>query len=148
MPLASPDLSIPLRDAIIASASVMDLLPTYLDSDNVFTRRPIPPDAPYPMIVVNPDISNMDRGGLNDQHRFVMRDVAVYGQNATPDQYRAVETTAFAVFDLFHRQRSSIVVPNWHVINLWASGPSPAPTDDDMTVGRIVELRIELIAAM
>jgi len=150
---ASPDLAIPLRNAIIANSNIMGNLPLYTTGDdNVFTSRPVPADAPYPMIVISPDLSRTDMGGLRDERYISMRDVTVYGQTQPlsqgVSQYRLVETIAFLLFDLFHRNQKAIVVPSWKVVQIWGSGPSPAPTDDDMTVGRIVSLRIELNAAM
>ncbi len=144
--MTSPDLAIPIRNAIIRNGSIMGLLPTYLDSDNVYTRRPIPSNAPFPMIVISTDLSREDRGGLKDEHLFILRDVTVYGSNETAENYRNVETLAYELVDLFHRRPKSITVTGWKVLQVWASGPKAAPADDDTNIARAVTLKIELQA--
>ena len=153
---AFPDLSQALRNAIINGNGVTDLLGQNPGGDNVFTSRPVPAKAPYPMVVIGPDLGTNDQGGLNDQRLTIIRDVGVYGQNSgdTKQQYRDVETTARLVRDLFHRKPASIVVPDWRVVQIWTRGPLTGPTSnanggtDDKFVARIVELTITLIAVI
>ena len=140
----SADLAAPLRAALVGAGSVIALLPTYAGSYPVFTRRPAPVDAPFPMILVSPDISLTDGDGIDDQRPVVERDIAVYGENDTAEKYRDVEALAYAVRDLFHRQRGAITVTGWGVVQIIARGPHPAPVDDNQTVGRLVALTIEL----
>src|SRR5688572_16505570 len=128
------DLSIPLREALVAAASVTSQLPAYQGSYPVFTRRPVDAVAPYPMIVVSPDITKTDQDGIDDQRPVIVRDISVYGLNDTPAKYRTVETLARAVHDLFHRNRLAITVSGWAVVAITATGPIPAPVDDDATV--------------
>lgn len=144
-----PDLAIPIRTAILGNAAIMNLMPTYVNGDAVFSRRPVPLDAPFPMIVINPDISDRDKGGLNDQRLSIMRDVAVYGKNDSAENYRAAEAVAFAVRSLFHRNRQAISVPGWSVVQIWARGPFETPVrQPDQNLARAVELTIELNAVM
>jgi len=146
---AYPDLAIPLRTAIVNSTAVMDNMPAYSSGDAVFTRRPVPLDAPFPMIVIGPSISGQDEGGLNDQRLSIMRDVAIYGKNDTPASYRLCETVSFSVRDLFHRNPNVIVVSGWKVVQIWARGPIETPVDQpDQNVARTVELSISLSAVM
>lgn len=143
-----PDLAIPIRTAIINNAAIMTNMPDYNGNDNVFSRRPIPVDAPSPQIVIGPDISNIDSGGLIDQHLFIKRDIAIYGTNDTAERYRLTEAVAFAVRNLFHRNKKAITVSGWNVVNIWTVGPTFAPVDTpDKDVARNVRLTIELIAA-
>jgi hypothetical protein len=149
-PLA-PDLSTVLRTALVGYDPVAGFLPSYNNDTTIFTRRPVPPDAPFPQIVVNPIRSRMDIGGLRDERTKTMFDVAVYGQNNTPAQYRTVEQIAFSIFDLFHRNPKSITLDptaaaGWSVVNVWCTGPHAGPTDDDMTVARLIELAVEMVA--
>jgi hypothetical protein len=37
-----------------------------------------------------------------------------------------------------------ILTGEYHLIDIRASGPRPAPTDDQQTVGRLVELTVRL----
>lgn len=141
------DLAIPLMTALTGNASIVALLPDYLGAKTVFTRRPIPTDAPYPMILVSPDIAVGDQDGINDLRPIPMRDISVFGQNDTPQKYRDVEAIALLVRSMFHRQRTSLSVTGWHVIQVRARGPFIGPVDDDQTIARIVSLTIELAKA-
>lgn len=143
-----PDLSIPIRNALINGRGITDNLSTFKGVEAVFTSRPTPSGADYPMIVVGPDLSPRDEGGLNDQQLVIMRDVGVYGQNAGEDktQYRVVEATARLVRDLFHRKPNALKVPGWKVLQIWTTGPIEGPVSDDKFVSRIVALTITLIS--
>lgn len=138
------DLAAPIRAALVGASGITSLLSAYAGSFPIFTRRPAPADAPYPMIMVSPDISVTDRDGVNDLQPVVQRDVAVYGQNDTAAHYRDVETIAYAVRTLFHRKWRALTVSGWGVVSIVARGPIPAPTDDEKTVGRLVTLEIAL----
>lgn len=140
----SADLAIPLRTALVGSAGITAKLPAYNGSYPVFTRRPAPSEAPYPMIMVSPDISLVDEDGIRDLRPVQTRDIAVYGLNDTTVKYRDVEDIGYLIRELFHRQRDAITVSGWHVVAITARGPFVAPTDDDATVGRVVSLTIAL----
>lgn len=143
----SLDLSAPVRAAIVAASAITSTLPAYLGSYPVFTRVPVPDDAPYPMVVVAAQFPGGDEDGVSDQRPIIVRDVMVYGTNgraATSDQYRAVETIAHALRELFHRQRGAITVAGWSVTEIVAATPQPAPVDDEQTVGRRVEVTVRL----
>lgn len=143
---SAPDLSGPVRAALMASSAITSQLAAYAGSYPIFTRRPAPTDAPYPLIMISPDIAVDEEDGVNDFRPVVERDVIVYGQNDTPAHYLVVESIAYAVRDLFHRQWQVINVAGWKVVEIRARGPMPAPTDDVQTVGRLVALTISLAA--
>lgn len=145
MPAAS-DLGLPLQTALLAAIGITTLLPAYLGSFPVFLRRPVPTKAPYPMIVISPDVSQRDSDSLNGSRVMLVRDIVTYGQNNTPGQYVAIENIARLVSDLFHRQKDAISVANWHVTDITCMGPIPAPTDNDNTVARLVEVTVRLDA--
>lgn len=140
----SAELSVPIRNAIVGESAITSELDAYLGGLPVFTRRPVPDAAPYPMIVVSPDITVSDEDGISDFRPVQVRDIAIYGRNSTPANYRQVETIARAVYSLFHRQRTSITVSGWDVTQITARGPRPAPVDDEQTVGRVVEVTVHL----
>lgn len=142
--MSAPDLAAPLRTAIVGATAITSLLTAYKNSFPVFTRRPAPTDAPPIIIMISPDIAKTDEDGLSDERPVILRDVSVFGPNNDAEPYRDVETIAGHVFDLFHRNRNAITVPGWHVVAITATGPIPAPTDDDQTVARLVTLRIQL----
>jgi hypothetical protein len=136
------DLSDPLYAAIKGNTGIAAALSVYQGQPAIFTIRPVPKDAQFPMILVAGDITYGDEDFIDAEMPAIMRDIAIYGQN--PVHYRTVETLGYAVRDLFHRKRESLTVSGWSVTDIRCSGPIVAPVDDDTTVGRIVTLRIRL----
>ena len=141
--MSTADLAEPLRSAIIADGSIAALLPSFAGSLTVFTRRPVPHNAPYPMIVISSDILVTDDDGVNDFRPEAMRYITAFSANDTPAHYRLADTLAYLVRDLFHRNRNAITVSGWHVVDIQAAGPEQAPSDDQ-TEGRIITLAIRL----
>lgn len=140
----SLDLGAPIRTALLAEPTIEGLLAEYQSVAGVFTKRPIPDGALYPLIIVNPDVSVTDFDGLTSDRPTVVKDIVVYGRQ--PDDYRVVESIGYSIRELFHRERFSITVPGFDVVLITASGPRSAPTDDDSTVARVVTLTIQLRA--
>ena len=83
-----------MRDALLGIPAVVSGLPLYEGQPAIFTRRPAPLDAPYPMIMVSPDIVRTDDDGISDFRPVVTRDIIVYGRNDSSNNYRAVELMA------------------------------------------------------
>jgi len=142
--MSAPNVALPFRQALLTSAEITGLVASYKNSKAIFTRRPVPIDVPYPMIIINPDASLTDEDGINDYRPKITRDVIVYGQNDTPEKYRAVEDIAYLIRKMFHGNRDSLVVPLWHVVDIRTTGPIPAPTDDDKTIARVVPVTVRL----
>jgi hypothetical protein len=140
----SVDLAVPLRDALLDESAIATKLAVYSSSRAIFTRRPAPVGATYPMIMVSPDITTTDQDGIDDQRPVIQRDIAIYGQHDTPAKYRAIEEIGYLVKALFHRKWRSIVVPSWKVVEVLARGPQVAPADDEQIIGRVVMLTIQL----
>lgn len=141
--MASANLAIPIYNALIGNAGIAALLPLYNGARAVFTNRPVPADAPYPMIISAADVTRTDEDLIASQVPVIIRDVAIYGQN-TGAGTRVVETLALLVRDLFHRQRGSLTIPGWNVMDIVCTGPTVGPTDNDETVARIVTLKVRL----
>ena len=141
--MATADLAEPLRAAIVGASSITALLPTYVGSPTVFTRRPVPHDAPYPLIVISSDITVFNEDGVNDFRPINTRNILVFASNDTAIHYRVVDTLANLVRDLFHRNRNAITVSGWSIIDIQASGPEPIPGDDQIE-GRLIMLAIRL----
>lgn len=141
--MSAPDLS-PALYAALTSAPFASSLASYLGAPAIFTRRPVPSDAPYPMIVAAGDVTVGDQDMIADPVVVIVCDVAVYGQNDTAAHYRTVEGIARGVRDLFHRNRASLNITGWSVLDIVCSGPFVGPTDDDTSAARIVTLTIRL----
>lgn len=143
MTAPSLELLVPLRAAIIANAAITSKLGKYQGAPSVHTRRPVPVDAGFPMITVGPIITRSDEDGINSFRPIVVVDVNTYGEAAA--HYRDVEAVSDMIYAMFHRERA-ITVTGYSVTQITASGPSPAPADDDTHIGRRVTLTIRLFA--
>jgi hypothetical protein len=143
--LNPPDMSQTIRASLAADDFINSNLSQYLGDLAIFTRRPVPPDAPYPMIVVDTDKSDVDAGGLNFNQLRIITDINVYGSNDTATNFRLVEQLGYEVFELFHRNRFSVQVPGWQTARIWCDGPIEIPSSDDMRVGRLISLTAELV---
>lgn len=140
----------PIRAAIAAHLEITSHLAPFNDDYSLFTRRPVPVGAGYPMMVIGPTISLGNQDGINDFRPVVVIDINVYGTRGEPntksDEVRLVADLAEQVFRVFHRQRNAITVENYSVIDIVARGPTSAPVDDDARVGRRITLTIRLYA--
>lgn len=141
----SPDLAPSLRAALAAAPGIGDMLDQWKGEPAIFTRRPVPADAPALFILINPDAAVTNADGLATIRLVVDKDIAVYGDN--PRQYREVEEIARRIHTLFHRQKWAIVPDGYRVMDMVASGPIPGPTDDENQVARIVGLHVNLRSA-
>lgn len=129
-----------IRSALISNLFIYNNISAWNGAPSVHTRRPIPSDAKYPLIVISPDISFIDIDFIVSRKNHVIRDVTIFGQQ--PDQYRLVEELAYTVREIFHRNRLSLIMPDWNVFQIIVFGPIPAPTDDESLVARLVTLNI------
>jgi hypothetical protein len=144
------DLSEPLYAALTGVSDGIDGLATYQGAPAVFTRRPVPIECGFPMIIAAGNVTYGDQDFIDAEMADIVRDIAVYGiksKDSTKDQTRIVERAADDVRDLFHRKRESLIVPGWHVVDIRCKGPVPTGDDDDQTVGRVVSLQIRLTRA-
>lgn len=145
--MSVPDLSAPIRTALVGASGITDEMDAYKSSYPIFTKMPVPDDAPTMLVLVSSGFSVAENDGLTDERPVLQRDVMFYGRRSTDpdqDQYRAVERMAFAAHALFHRQRLAITVSGWSVIDVTVTGPAPAPVDDEQTVGRMISLTVSL----
>lgn len=140
--MSNLDIAAPLRTALISVAEISGPLALWNNEPAVFTRRPVPADASFPMIVINPAAAITDQDYLDRQLPIVMRDIGIYGRQ--PDDVRIVDAISYAIRDHFHRNRWAITPDGFGVIQIIARGPFPGPTDSATTIGRIVGLTIQL----
>lgn len=143
MPAPYLDVKSPLLAAVIANAAVADKLGRWNGGPSIHTRRPVPANATYPVIVINV-VSRNDNDGVNDYRPSVQVDLAVYGTQ--PAQTRAVEEIAERLYGQFHGDRFSLTVDNYQVSDVNVSGPYDAPDDDPGYAGRVVSLQVDLCA--
>lgn len=136
-------MDIGLRDALIGDADIAARLGQWNGEPSVHTRRPLPDSAKAkPLIAINPPVSIDDEDGLTSDRPVVVRDLVVYGDQ--PDDYREVVRIADLMRLKFHRQKFSVSVEGFSVIDVRARGPFPAPADDEASVGRLLSLTIRL----
>lgn len=137
------EILVPIRAAILANSTITSKLGLFQGSPSIHTRRPVPVDAGYPMVTVGPIITRSDEDGINSFRPVVVIDINVYGEAAA--HYRDVEAVADMIYAMFHRQRT-IAVAGYSVTQITATGPSPAPADDDTHIGRRISLTLRLFA--
>lgn len=131
----------PLVTAIMANNAITSKLAQYLGSASVHSRRPVPSDAPYPMVVVGPMITRTNADEINTHRPVVGVDISVYGEQ--PTEFRLVDDVAEELFVMFHRQ-SIPPVENYQVIDVQATGPIVASADSEEQSARVVSLTIRL----
>lgn len=117
----TPDLLVPVRNAIIGSTEITDRLPTYLGGYPVFTRIPVPNDTPFPFMTIL-QVGETNDDGVRDFRSTVDMQVTAWGEN-NPDTVRLLVVVGLLVYQLFHRQRLSLTVPDWSVTQITALGP-------------------------
>lgn len=138
------DLSANIRTFILSRSEITTLLPPYLGSKPVFTRRPAPSDAKGQIVMISPMVGGgFDSDFLDRQKREVTYDVACYGPNDTPANYRKVEQIGFALANAFHRldRRMFMMPEGWQLVRTKAYGPMTAPTDDQTMTGRMISVQ-------
>lgn len=138
--MSAPDLTVPIRNALLANPLVTDRLPAYLGGFPIFTRRPVPADSPYPNIIVSQDITLGDQDGVNDYRPDILRDVAVYHTSEDPEHDHEIDAIALAVWRMFNRQRYVLSVVDWDVASIRAATPIPFEIGD--ILARVVQLQI------
>lgn len=143
------DLGPPIRSAILAEGAITTLLGKYKNVAAVFTRRPVPAESETPLVIVNDPASLIDaRSSLAKDSPMIVIDLAIYGNKGAPgssvDQTRDVQEVGMLIRELFNRNRWALSPSGFHVIDVRAAGPVPAPVDDDNTIGRIVTLTVSL----
>ncbi len=144
--MSAPTLEIlaPLRAAIAGVSGITSKLGEYKGSPAIFTRRPVPGDAPNRLITIGPIITKGEEDAVNDYRPVVVIDVIMFGE--AERDYRDVETAADLIYQTFHRERGSISVTNYAVTEIRATGPVPVQGDGIDTIGRAVTLTISLYA--
>ncbi|QIG67374.1 hypothetical protein EVB39_045 [Rhizobium phage RHph_TM3_3_9] len=138
------DLAPSIRAAILAESDITNYLSQWNGAPAVFTRRPVPEDAQFPMIVISPDIAHDDFDGLKARRDVITRDVIIYGRVAAAgsadDHTRRVDAIGYLLREIFHRQPHVLVNADFRVVSINVTGPLAAPTDSDSIVARVVTL--------
>ena len=128
--------------ALSGNSSITASLGTYNTNPSIFTRRPVPESASYPMVVVNAPFSIVDDDALSARRSVISLDIVVYGEQ--DGHYRVVNTIAYLIRNQFHRLNDSLSVSGYEIYEIVTSGPVPAPVDDEEHIGRAVTLNIRI----
>jgi len=141
-----PDLSVPLREAIVSSAEITALLSSYKGSYPVFTRTPVPNDAPSVRITISQNLATAHEDGISDQRLVVTRDIVVSGENDR--DWETVDRIARLVASLFHRRERNLTVNGWKVVRITATTRGGQPASElEPSVAMVVTLTILLASA-
>jgi len=139
------DLSVPIREAIVGDSAITALLPAYLNSRPVFTRTPVPENAPSPRVVISQDISTAEEDGISDFRPVVTKQVVVSGESKA--DWKAVDDLARLIVALFHRQPHALTVTGWTVVDIRATTAGGVPIEQDQAVSVVVTLTVRLAKA-
>ena len=140
--MSAPDIAPAALATLLADTYITERVARWHRRPCIFTRRPVPAGAAFPMIIINPNdaVGNFD--ALNTMHPIVVRSLGIYGQQ--DNDFRIVDQLGYKIREIFHRQRFSLAVDGFNTVEVVAAGPMTAPVDDDQTVGRIVTLTVKL----
>ena len=116
------------------------LLATYNGRPAVFTSDPAPADAELPFVVSAGEVAQEPADTKTTRGRTIYRDVRCYA--AETGSAAQIEAIAERVRALFHRY--PLAVAGYGIVVAVASGPIPAPDDDDTTTGRVVTVRLTM----
>jgi hypothetical protein len=141
------DLQPAIRSVILNNVEISSLLPNYNGSEPIFTRRPVPTDAPYPLVLISHVVADNQIDYVKCGRRVLTYDLAVYGLNDSAANYRKVEQIARLIATKFHRIAPyAISMPTGSsLIQSTVIGPLSAPVDDNNKVGRVVILNLEVL---
>lgn len=140
------DLSSQIRQAILNDPLSADIS-SFSGSKAIFTRRPAPTGATYPMVFIGPQIASSQSDYVNGKlRRTIIYDVLTYGQNDDAAKYRTVEKITFAIGLKFARPSPFVIAAptGFSIVGISGTTPSPAPTDDLQIVGRMISVTIIL----
>jgi len=140
------DFSSSIRTAIITDPLASDIS-NFSGSKAVFTRRPAPTGAIYPMVFIGPQVPGTQDDYVNGKlRRTVIYDILTYGKNDEATNYRLVEKIAFAIAKKFARPSPFVLsVPSgYSIVSIVGTTAMPAPTDDLQIVGRMSQLNITI----
>lgn len=141
------DLQPALRAYLLEDTEFSSKLAIYQGARSVFTRRPVPNDATYPLSIISPIVVDNQNDFVScGGRRTLTYDIVVYSNNSDASVYRQVEAAAFRLAKILHRiPRYALNMPNGiSLIQTTAIGPLPAPVDDFVKVARVVSVNIEI----
>jgi hypothetical protein len=134
-------LSTALFQAMAADGQLVAKLGTFGAGPSIFTKRPVPTEAVWPIVLATSVVSDANEDMLVEKGRSIQRDIAVYGN--APDHFDKVTEASEIIRNMFHRTKA-LVVTGWRTVLITATGPIDAPIDNPQEVGRIVTLTIRL----
>lgn len=133
----------PLSTAIFSrlsgDATLTALLGKTATVPSIFTKRPIPTGAGYPLVIVGPVVSDQHADAISSVGRQIAIDVSVHGKAA--DQYNATVDAAERIRALLHR--SKVTPSGWQSVVIVCSGPIDAPAEPD-EISRVVTANVRL----
>lgn len=141
------DLQPALRSYLLADNDFSTKLAVYQGARSIFTRRPVPNDAKYPLAIISPIVGGLENDFVScGGRRTLIYDIVVYSNNDEAANYRLVEAAAFRLSKILHRiPPYALSMPTGSsLIQTTATSPFPGPTDDFVKVARVVSLTIEV----
>lgn len=136
-----------IRSFLLNDSTFSGYLTDYKGSKSLFTRRPVPEDATYPLAVVSPIITYRESDFVTGkQHFYITHDLLIFDTNESSSNYRSVEEAAFRARKVLHRLNpTTFTMPaGYRLLSCLADFPIPGPTDDLIKVSRIIQLTFDV----
>lgn len=140
------NLSQSILQFLLADTNITSKISAYQNSFAIFTRRPVPTDAKYPMIVVSPLVADTDLDFLRCKRRILSYDIAIYHNNDAAANYRLVEDLGFYIARKFDKlPRTAMTLPvGVSLVKTLARGPIQGPGDELVKISRTVPVEFDV----
>lgn len=127
-----------LYDGLRGESTITADLPAYEGGFSIFNTSPIPPDAPWPMIVftVAQGWENFDTKTTTGHEIFI--DIGVFDEASGSTVI--IDRLAEAVRDFLHRNLTALTIAGFNLRIISATGP--ISNDVEKVYGRMVSLRL------
>lgn len=137
-----------IRSFLLTDSTFSNYLTDYNGSKALFTRRPVPDDAEYPLAIISPAITYRESDFVSGQkHFYLTHDLLIFDTNDSSSNYRNVENAAFRARKILHRfDVTTFSHPTgYKVLLCLADYPISGATDDLIKVSRVVQLQFDVI---
>lgn len=127
-----------LHAVLTGDATLTALLAEYEGEPAVFTKDPVPKDAPWPFVVISGSETDDDAGAKNEGHRSIARRIRVY-DDSDDGSVITIDAIGERIRALLHRTPFTLTGGTVYMVDV--QGPLDAPSGPD-TLGRALIVRI------
>jgi 2',3'-cyclic-nucleotide 2'-phosphodiesterase (5'-nucleotidase family) len=135
-------LSESLRTAIMANTDVLAYADSYKGGPAVFIQDRVPDDAPHKMVYISENVGSVNIDWVNTHKSIIMKQIYVYGEQ--PRDTKAVNLVSESIRAMFHRNKASISLPSFKLIEIMADYPIPAQDNSPSQLCRVIMLSVSV----